>query len=78
MALEFLIGEIPGSADETVALVDSCVGVPLPVHTFRNVEAAESFIQWTSRTAFQDIRRLDRPELAKLWSRWWDIIGKDL
>lgn len=78
MALEFLIGEIPGDANETVALVDSGTGICVPVHTFKSVEAAESFIQWTSKTAFQDVRHLNQLELRDLWGRWWNLLGQDL
>jgi hypothetical protein len=80
MAIEFLIGEFPGDADETVALVNTSTGVPLPVHTFRSVEAAESFVQYCVKYGI----KLNAPPavladgIQAQWAVWWDECGKDL
>lgn len=82
MAIEFLIGEFPGDADETVALVDTCKGVPIPVHTFKSVEAAEDFLKFVDELgqSFGSFRlqRATAQDLEPIWDAWWEKRGKDL
>lgn len=79
MAIEFLIGEVPGSTDEKVALVDSVTGICVPVHTFASPEAAEDFLTYVRENQDGvDVRQLNQLELAGLWDNWWEERGKSL
>jgi len=79
MAVEYLIGEVPGSVEERVALVDSVTSVCVPVHTFRSPEAAEDFLTYVRENqAGVDVRQLNQRTLSGLWNNWWEERGKSL